>query len=212
MTTYAYNIRLNEREASAIENALKWYVKLCETGAPDNLKAHHSPNPTPIHDVLDRLRHNYEMTSTSSWCWPDREPQFDATDCQIGQAENPIRPIDDEILNNNSKRQAMIEAIAIRSADYWVKIVEMLQQNWALVDIQADGAAHVFFISDHSGVFDEMVFPSADAARHALENNGFERFSTNVNLQSFLRQPSAPFHRSAHPNGPIYSSGRFWKL
>ena len=34
----------------------------------------------------------------------------------------------------------------------WVKVVEMLQQNWAPVDSEADASAHVFFITDASGV------------------------------------------------------------
>ena len=46
--------------------------------------------------------------------------------------------------------------VDIVSHDYWVKIVEMLQQNWALIDDLPDGQVRVYFISDASGVFDEM--------------------------------------------------------
>ena len=60
-------------------------------------------------------------------------------------------------------------------------------------------ALRVYFISDTSGVFDEMVFPSADAARESLDRNGFWRFTENSDLQSFLRPPSAPFRRAIHP-------------
>jgi hypothetical protein len=87
----------------------------------------------------------------------------------------------------------------------------MLQQNWALIDPTKLDGVRVFFISDTSGVFDEMSFADEIAAREALMRNGFERYSENPRLQSFLRPPAAPFHRSAHPNGPIYSSGRFWR-
>jgi hypothetical protein len=66
-------------------------------------------------------------------------------------------------------------------------------------------------INDTSGVFDEIAFPSTIKASRALHRNGFRRFSDEHDLQPFLRQPSAPFHRSPHPNGPIYSSGRFWQ-
>jgi hypothetical protein len=106
---------------------------------------------------------------------------------------------------------SMTQPVAIKSADFWVKVVEMLQQNWALIDIEVDGFARVFFISDTSGVFDEMAFPSVDAAERSLERNGFRCFAASADLQSFLRPPSAPYQRAAHPNGPIYSSGRFWR-
>lgn len=105
----------------------------------------------------------------------------------------------------------MTQIVAIRSADFWVKVVEMLQQNWALIDIEVGGSAHVFFISDRSGVFDEMVLPSAEAAERALDTNGFQRFAASAEMQSFLRPPPAPFRRAGHPNGLIYSSGRFWR-
>ena len=105
----------------------------------------------------------------------------------------------------------MTESVSIKSGDFWVKVVEMLQQNWALIDTEPDASARVFFVSDTSGVFDEIRFPSAHEAERALERNGFKRLAVSADLQSFLRPPLAPFHRAAHPNGPIYSSGRFWR-
>lgn len=105
----------------------------------------------------------------------------------------------------------MNQPVEITSPDFWVKIVEYLQQNWALIDTEEGGTARVFFITDSSGVFDEMGFPSVDAAKRALERNGFRHFSSGPDLESFLHPPAAPFHRTAHPNGPIYSSGRFWR-
>jgi hypothetical protein len=105
----------------------------------------------------------------------------------------------------------MNEPVTIQSTDFWVKVVEMLQQNWALIEAEAADSVRVYFISDASGVFDEIVFPSAGEARVALGRNGFRHFAGNTDLQSFLRPPSAPFYRSDHPNGPIYSSGRFWR-
>jgi hypothetical protein len=105
----------------------------------------------------------------------------------------------------------MNEPLAIKSDDFWVKVVEMLQQNWALIVPNAAGGVRAYFISDASNVFDEIVFSSPEDAAHALQRNGFRRYADAVDLHSFLRPPSAPFHRGAHPNGPIYSSGRFWK-
>ena len=101
--------------------------------------------------------------------------------------------------------------VPIHSRDYWVKIVEFLQQNWALIEPEAVGdGVRVYFIHDLSGVFDEMTFISATDAAEALLHNEFRRYADDADLQTFLSPPSPPFHRSLHPNGPIYSSGRFW--
>ena len=99
----------------------------------------------------------------------------------------------------------------IHNADYWVKVVEFLQQNWALVDEDADGRARIFFINDASGIFDELVCETTREARESLIANHFREFSESQDLQSLIRPPLGPFHRTSHPNGPIYSSGRFWK-
>ena len=105
----------------------------------------------------------------------------------------------------------MNEPVVIKSTDFWVKVVEMLQQNWALIDDETEGAVRVFFVNDASGVFDERVFSAKRLALQALSRNGFTRFADSADLQSFLRPPPAPYHRTVHPNGPIYSSGRFWR-
>lgn len=105
----------------------------------------------------------------------------------------------------------MNEPVRIESGDFWVKVVEMLQQNWATIEPDPTTGVRVYFINDTSGVFDEIASPSASTASVALNRNGFRRFANRPDLQSFLRQPPAPFHRATHPNGPIYSSGRFWR-
>jgi hypothetical protein len=105
----------------------------------------------------------------------------------------------------------MTTVVAIHNTDFWVKVVEMLQQNWAVIEGNGADAVRVYFISDTSGVFDEMTFASVNAARESLGRNGFRRFAEQADLQTFLRPPSAPFQRTIHPNGPIYSSGRFWR-
>lgn len=93
--------------------------------------------------------------------------------------------------------------------ELWVKIVEMLQQNWARIEPEC-GGARVFFISDRSEIFDEIAFESAFEAEAALLRNGFERFGGSPDHCRFLRAPEPPYVRGEHPNGPIYSSGRFW--
>jgi len=104
------------------------------------------------------------------------------------------------------------KAIEICSRDYWFKIVEFLQQNWALIDENANGAGcTAFFFGDTSGVFDRLWFPSVTEAELALLGNGFKRYDADTQVQEFIRKPNPPFHERAHPNGPIYSSGRLWK-
>ena len=105
----------------------------------------------------------------------------------------------------------MTDQIQIFSRDFWVKIVEFLQQNWALIDERPDGACTVYFLSDTSGVFDRMEFGSSADAIAALQRNGFQRFADNAELATFLCPPDPPFAWRDHPNGRIYSSGRFWK-
>jgi hypothetical protein len=39
----------------------------------------------------------------------------------------------------------MTDPVSIKSGDFWVKVVEMLQQNWALIDIEPDSSARVIF-------------------------------------------------------------------
>ena len=86
----------------------------------------------------------------------------------------------------------------------------MLQQNWAAVESGAEGV-RVYFINDTGVVFDEMAFISEAEAIAGLSRNGFCRFTDAPDLQSFLRAPEPPFRPGHHPNGPIYSSGRYWR-
>ena len=98
--------------------------------------------------------------------------------------------------------------VEIKSRDYWFKIVEFLQQNWALIDETSDGCV-VFFFGDTSGVFDRLTFLSVEEAETALHRNGFERFSEDKEVQRFIAIPEPPFYE--WPNArPIYSSKKFW--
>jgi len=102
------------------------------------------------------------------------------------------------------------EHVPILSRDYWFKVVEMLQQNWALIDT-TEGAVVVWFIGDTSGVFDELGFPTVVEAEGALRRNGFRRYADDAKAQEFIAVPEPPFRRQPHPNGCIYSSGQFWE-
>jgi hypothetical protein len=104
----------------------------------------------------------------------------------------------------------MIDQVPIVSQDFWFKVVEFLQQNWALID-SSEGGVTVWFLDDGGGVFDSLDFRTEAEAMIALRRNGFVRFADDAKAQTFITTPAEPFRRRAHPNGPIYSSGRFWK-
>ena len=100
----------------------------------------------------------------------------------------------------------------IKSKDYWFKVVEMLQQNWALIDkTDSSSGCIVYFVHDASGVFDRIQFSSEEEAFHALKRNGFARFSEDDEAHKLIAPPQPPFFETQHPNGPIYSSGRYWR-
>jgi hypothetical protein len=103
------------------------------------------------------------------------------------------------------------EEIHIKSRDYWFKVVEFLQQNWALIDETSDSTVTVYFFGDTSGVFDQMNFSSDAEAEQGLTRNGFCRYCVDLESQEFITRPNPPFHWRQHPNGEIYSSGRFWQ-
>jgi len=105
----------------------------------------------------------------------------------------------------------MKDFVEVESRDYWFKVVEMLQQNWALVDILPNGSCKIFFVGDTSGLFDEIEVESVNEAISSLKRNGFARYAEDSKAQDFICPPKPPFYRHAHPNGSIYSSGRFWQ-
>ncbi|MDC0143484.1 hypothetical protein OAK45_03005 [Verrucomicrobia bacterium] len=107
----------------------------------------------------------------------------------------------------HDKESAEIE---IYSRDYYFKVVEFLQQNWALID-EHGSKVTVWFIHDASGIFDQLDFASVEEAKSGLERNGFRRLSEDPESQKFIYPPEPPFLKECHGNGPIYSSGRFWK-
>jgi len=91
----------------------------------------------------------------------------------------------------------------------WIKVVAMLQHNWAVIDAFA-GRATVRFIDDAGFLFDELTFESEGAARIALRRNGFAEFSSDREAQEFISPPRQPYRAEALRKRPIYSSGQFW--
>lgn len=102
--------------------------------------------------------------------------------------------------------------IELLSQDYWFQIVDFLQQNWTLIEPNSNGeGCTVCFLSETSGLFDELAFSSVGEAEHGLKKNGFKRYKDDPSAQGMFQPPLPPYVKRSHPNGPIYSSGRFWK-
>ncbi|MCX7112833.1 MAG: hypothetical protein NTX45_22485 [Proteobacteria bacterium] len=104
------------------------------------------------------------------------------------------------------------QSVEIKSTDFWFKVVAMLQQNWALIDkdINSDTCT-VYFIQDASAVFDRLHFANKEETFRALRRNGFARLADDQEAQKFIAPPCPPFLDAQHPEGLIYSSGRFWR-
>ena len=100
-------------------------------------------------------------------------------------------------------------AIDINNRDFWIKVVGMLQQNWALIGKNGDSNA-VYFLDDMGKVFDHIDFESVDEAQAALARNGFRLFAEEKKLQEIISLPREPFTYGSHPSGKIYSSGDYW--
>ena len=98
----------------------------------------------------------------------------------------------------------------INNRDYWIKVVGMCQQNWALIAHSGSNNA-IYFMNDHGDIFDQIEFISSEAAILALRKNGFSLFAKDSKTQEFIAPPSEPFSFNSHPNGKIYSSGQYWK-
>jgi hypothetical protein len=69
MTTYAYRLTLNDREAITIEAGLKHYRNFCKSQMSDGPVAPYWAHLQSIDRILGKLHADTQMTSTSSHCW-----------------------------------------------------------------------------------------------------------------------------------------------
>lgn len=100
----------------------------------------------------------------------------------------------------------MKKEINVRSNEFYVKVVDFLQQNWAL--IENENQIIIWFIDDNSGVFDRIIFDNLDEAEKSLLRNGFKKYlDPDEMFTEFLRPPQRPFFDSPRK---IYSTGKYW--
>ena len=59
----------------------------------------------------------------------------------------------------------MIDSVSIQSDGFWVKIVEMLQQNWALIEQTPEGGVRVYFMALLLNRMRHLVMAAARQAR-----------------------------------------------
>ena len=109
----------------------------------------------------------------------------------------------------------------LRARDFWIRVTGMLQQNWALIEREADGTATIFFVNDMAEAFDLIPMRSPEQAARALRRNGFEPAGAqtreivgwpgNVKVRAARdRNHSGRVARIAQPVRPVYSSGEVW--
>ena len=106
------------------------------------------------------------------------------------------------------------------SEEYWIKIVGMLQQNWALMNVDYKNKnVTIYFFQDTSDylskaesaeAIDKLEFTSILDAEEGLIRNGFRKYSDiKDKLPDFLNTPKKPYYPGFNSND-IYSSGKCW--
>lgn len=114
-------------------------------------------------------------------------------------------------MTNRLPRREQRPVVEILSRDYWFKPLENQQINWCLVDDDpSTGCSAAFFFHELSGIFDRLTFVTQSEADRALRHNGFHRLAERPEVDQDA-VPGPPFQEDQHWNGPIYSSGRFWR-
>ena len=94
--------------------------------------------------------------------------------------------------------------------DWWIKLIEMLQNNWAVIVPNPKHGADIIFVSDGSGIFDRISYGSKEEAEAALLRNGFSRYYGEADIMKFIPYPRKPYTFWSHPNGRIYCTEKYW--
>jgi hypothetical protein len=115
---------------------------------------------------------------------------------KIVEPERPCMEKRGQRVRKNIKRREMKgNEVVINSNEFWVNIVDFLQQYWALIETN-DGAKHVtvYFLNEGSGIFAKMDFNTAEIAEKALMQNGFKKYNDPLEkYQEYLKPPVKPY-------------------
>jgi hypothetical protein len=115
----------------------------------------------------------------------------------------------------------------IQSREWWIKVLGMLQHNWALIEEGADGSATVYFLHDcglnmapngyslkqlkgRSAIVDSLDFDSVQLAKDALSRNGFRVHGDDERLGSDVK-PRGNFYDVRPFEDGVYSRQSNWK-
>lgn len=114
----------------------------------------------------------------------------------------------------------------IKSRDWWIKVLGMLQHNWALIEEGTSGSATVYFFHDGEvgmgcygytraqlkgryAIVDSLNFESVHLAKEALSRNGFRLLGDGELLGSDLKPQGNFFDVRAMEEG-VYSRQSHW--
>lgn len=116
----------------------------------------------------------------------------------VEKARKPVTPPDD-----------------LLAGEVWVKVVEFLQQNWAVLRTDTPSAgARIWFVNDGRAAFDFIDYDSPAMARRALQLNGFQVYEASEH--DWLESPipgnlaSGDIATRGWSPRPIYSSRKYW--
>ncbi len=105
--------------------------------------------------------------------------------------------------NSKNRKMGNDRRIIIKSRDYWVNIVDFLQQYWALIEFDTEKAI-VYFVYEGSGIFATMEFETREIAEKALMQNGFKKFSDPLETYAdYLTPPVEPFFMVKRSGKPV---------
>lgn len=94
------------------------------------------------------------------------------------------------------KPSQKVGIVDLDSRDFWLNIVDFLQQYWAVIqENKMDSSVKVYFLNDSSVIFASLVFDTAEIAEKALMKNGFKRYDDPLeNFTEFITLPQKPYH------------------
>lgn len=101
--------------------------------------------------------------------------------------------------------------IDLRTDDFWVKVVDFLVHNWAVVRMTRSGTPELIFFDDRSRVFASLPFENVDQAVAGLRRNGFEQYDPMGDFRKILPKPRPPFSMERTNHRPVYLIGEYWR-